>query len=146
MLLAHFSFGDCESICVSPNYQIGNMNHWSLFWVRSWNNNIRCLFSYVLANWWLGWIISWDIACPVGFTESGPLSLTCSVATLLRTRLTTDTQQICFHLYTFHLLCAWEGWYPHILLPYSDSYWIVWVLFPLILRRLWCVPMALRSY
>ena len=28
---------------------------------------------------------------------------------MLGTLLTTDTQQMCFHWYTFPLLCAWEG-------------------------------------
>ena len=55
-------------------------------------------------------------SCPGGiFPESGPLSLTCSIITMLGTLLTIDTWHICFHWYIFPSKCVWKACFPILL-------------------------------
>ena len=46
----HFSFEDWENIYTLSYYhnQIGSMNYYPLFRVRSWNNAVRCMSFYIL--------------------------------------------------------------------------------------------------
>ena len=46
----HFSCGDWENIYTLSYYhhQIGSMNYYPLFRVRSWNNGLRCMSFYIL--------------------------------------------------------------------------------------------------
>ena len=46
----HFSCDDWENIYTLSNYhhQIGSMNYYPLFRVRSWNNGVRCMSFYIL--------------------------------------------------------------------------------------------------
>ena len=49
-LFTHFSCDDWESIYTLSYYhhQIGSMNYYPLFRVRSWNNGVRCMSFYIL--------------------------------------------------------------------------------------------------
>ena len=46
----HFSCGDWENICTLSYYhhQIGSVNYYPLFRVRSWNNGVRCMYFYII--------------------------------------------------------------------------------------------------
>ena len=46
----HFSCDDWDNIYSLSYYhhQIGSMNYYPLFRVRSWNNGVRCMFFYIL--------------------------------------------------------------------------------------------------
>ena len=46
----HFSCDDWENIYTLSYYhhQIGSMNYYPLFRVRSWNNGVRCMFFYII--------------------------------------------------------------------------------------------------
>ena len=46
----HFSCDDWENICTLSYYhhQIGSMNYYPFFRVRSWNNGVRCMSFYIL--------------------------------------------------------------------------------------------------
>ena len=73
------------------HHQIGSINCYPLFSVRSWNNDMRCmsLYSYEFVIWtdcFVGHL------CPGGICpEYGPLSPTCSITTMLGTLLMIDT-------------------------------------------------------
>ena len=58
----HF-LDDWENIYTLSYYhhQIGSMNYYPLFSVRSWNNGMRCMSFYILMNLWYGRIAMWDI-------------------------------------------------------------------------------------
>ena len=72
-------------------------------------------YTDILSHSWAGGI------CP----ESGPLSLTCSIITMLGTLLTIDTWHICFHWYIFPSKYVWKAWSPILLaqgkIPASGS-------------------------
>ena len=45
----HFPCDDWDNIYTSSHYdQIGNVNYYPLFRVRSWNNGVRCMSFYIL--------------------------------------------------------------------------------------------------
>ena len=50
--LTHVSYDDFENTCILLycHHQIGSMTHLSLFRVRSWNNDIRCMSFYILIS------------------------------------------------------------------------------------------------
>ena len=60
----HFPFDDGENIYTLSyhHHQIGSMNYYPLFRVRSWNNGVRCMSFYILINYNL---LNYDIT-PVG--------------------------------------------------------------------------------
>ena len=96
------------------HHQIGSMNYYQLFRVRSsWNNCMRCMSFYILMNSWYGRIASWDIRVLNVFAPNLALSLTCSITTMLGTLLMIDAQQICSHLYIFSVVMSLEGMFPH---------------------------------
>ena len=72
------------------HHQIGSMNYYPLLRVSSWNNGVRCmsLYCYEFVIWPDCFV---GHSCPGGIChESGPLSLTCSITTMLDTLLTID--------------------------------------------------------
>ena len=68
----HFLRDDWENIYNLSYYhhQIGSMNYYPLFRVRSWNNGVRCMSFYILMNLWYGRIASWDIRVLVVFAPT----------------------------------------------------------------------------
>ena len=52
------------------HHQIGSMNYYPLFRVRSWNNGMSCMSLYILMNSWYGQIASWDIRVLVVFAPN----------------------------------------------------------------------------
>ena len=51
----HFCCDDWENIyTLSCHHQIGSMNYYPLFRVRSWNNGVRCMSFYILMVIWRG--------------------------------------------------------------------------------------------
>ena len=52
------------------HHQIGSMNYYPLFMVRSWNNGMRCMSLYILMNSWYGQIASCDIRVLVVFAPN----------------------------------------------------------------------------
>ena len=50
--LTHLSYDDCENTCTLSysHHQIGSMTHLPVFRVRSWNNGMRCMSSYISLN------------------------------------------------------------------------------------------------
>ena len=67
--LTHFPCDDWDNIYTLSCYhhQLGSMNYYPLFRVRSWNNGVRCTSFYILMNLWYGRIASWDIRVLVVF-------------------------------------------------------------------------------
>ena len=45
------------------HHQIGSMNYYPLFRVRSWNNCMLCMFLYILINTFLAWVKYNHISC-----------------------------------------------------------------------------------
>ena len=52
------------------HHQIGSMNYYPLFRVRSWNNGVRFISLSILMKLWFGWIASWDIRVLVVFAPN----------------------------------------------------------------------------
>ena len=71
----HFPCDDWANIyTLSYNHhQIGSMNYYPLFRVRSWTNGVRCMSFYILMNLWYGRIASWDIRVLVVFAPNPAL-------------------------------------------------------------------------
>ena len=54
----------------SYHHQIGSMNYYPLFRVRSWNNGVRCMSFCILMNLRYDWIASWGIRVLVVFAPN----------------------------------------------------------------------------
>ena len=72
-----FPCDDWENIYTLSYYhhQIGSMNYYPLFRVRSWNNGVRCMSFCILMNLWYGWMASWDALSRTDKVPRQPTSL-----------------------------------------------------------------------
>ena len=52
IIISHFSHDRCENARTLSNYhhQIGSIAHLSLFMARLWNNDVRCMYFYILTG------------------------------------------------------------------------------------------------
>ena len=88
-------------ICISSycHHKIENINYYTPFRVRPFNNAIRetrCVLCYVFTNLCHGQIPSWNISHPGGLCfENGPVRY--SITVLLGTIFMIGIQQMCFH-------------------------------------------------
>ena len=75
----HFCCDDWENIYTLSYYnnQIGSMNYYPLFRIRSWNNSVRCMSFYILMGvvadtvvWYVQWRV-WVVGCGVVVSMGG---------------------------------------------------------------------------
>ena len=118
-----FSCDDWENIYTLSyyHYQIGSMNYYPLFRVRSWNNGVRCMSFYILKNLWYGRIASWDIRVLVVFAPNLP-SVT-DMQYYYHARYPTDDWHLAymFLLVYFSVEVCLEGVFPHSVSTWRDS-------------------------
>ena len=80
----HFSFDDWENIYTLSyhHHQIGSMNYYPLFRVRSWNNGVRCMSPYILMTQKERLIVKCIADCSCGFKVNFCHSLSPLIATI----------------------------------------------------------------
>ena len=101
------------------HHQIGSMNYYLLFMVRSWSNGVRCMSLYILMNLWYGWIASWDIRVLVVFAPN--LALCHWHAALLPCYPTDDWHlAYMFSLVYFSVEVCLVGVFPHSVSTWRD--------------------------
>ena len=95
------------------HHQIGSMNYYPLFRVRSWNNSMRCMSFYILMNLWYGRIASSDIRVLVVFARIWPSAT--DMQHYYHARYPTDDWHLAFMfllVYCSVEVCL-EGVFPH---------------------------------
>ena len=61
------------------HHQIGSMNYYPLFRVRSWNNGVRCMSFCILMIYIYSCFIAWFSKCTIGFVQFMWRSAGCKV-------------------------------------------------------------------
>ena len=135
--VTHFPCDDWENIYTLSYYhhQIGSMNYYPLFRVRSWNNDdgVRCMSFYILLNLWYGRIASWDIRVLVVFARIWPSAT--DMQHYYHARYPTDDWHLTykFSLVYFSVEVCLEGMFPQSVSTRWDSCVRVRVYAPLML-------------
>ena len=111
---------------ISYHHQIGSMNCYPLFRIRSWNNGMRCMSFVFLMNLWYGRIASWNIRVMVVFLPRIWPFVT-DMQHYYHARYLTDDWHLAymFLLVYFPSKCAWKARFPILLaqgeIPASGS-------------------------
>ena len=119
----HFPCGDWDNIYTLFYYhhQIGSMNYYPLFRVRSWNNGARCMSLYILMNLWYGRIASWAFVSWWYLPRIWP-SVT-DMQHYYHARYPADDWHLAymFSLVYFSIEVCLEGVFPHFVSTRRDS-------------------------
>ena len=97
------------------HHQMGSMNYYPLFKVRSWNNGVRCMSFYILMNLWYGRIASWDSLVLVVFAPNLALCHWNAASLHYHARYPTEDWHLAymFSLVYFSIEVCLEGMFSH---------------------------------